>query len=231
MDDYQSPEQIIRKLSREQKIGFILLLAFGVVAVLLGFVQIRNTMYAPFALNSSVPPDIKDAVNDAAALQYRDTDSDGLSDFSELYVYSTSPYLRDSDGDDIDDKTEILQGKNPLCAEGAACSNYVYNENVATAPNTTNTINGMAIPKDPGALPDFMKDIQDPQKVRAMILASGAVTKAELDQIPDNILMQEVYNQTETSFKALGIDFVPLLQAASASTTSGSNSVVSSTNN
>ncbi len=225
MDDFISPEQTIQKLSREQKIGFVLLLAFGIIAVTLGFVQIRNTMYAPFALNSVVPPDVKDAVNDAAALQYRDTDGDGLSDFSELYVYSTSPYIKDTDGDGLDDKAEILQGKNPLCAEGAACNNFIYNDNLTGSQNSTSSINGVVIPPDPGALPEFIKQIQDPKQVREMIIASGAVSKEILDQIPDNLLMQEVYNQTKTSFQALNIPFEPLLPVISTSSEMASGTI------
>ena len=231
MDDFVSPEQNIRKISREQKIGFVLLLAFGIIAVGLGFLQIRNTIYAPFALNSTVPADVKDAVNDTASLQYRDTDGDGLSDFSELYVYSTSPYLQDTDSDGIDDKTEVLGGKNPLCAEGSPnCTNAIYNENMANESNTTSSINGVSVPTDPGAVPNFMQQIQDPKQVREMILAGGAVTKEVLDQIPDDVLMQEVYNQTKTSFEAMNIPFEPLLASSTvASSTTTTDAGVTTT--
>ena len=54
-------------------------------------------------------------------LQRKDTDKDTLSDFDELYVYSTSPYLVDSDSDGYTDAEEIATGNDPNCATGAVC--------------------------------------------------------------------------------------------------------------
>jgi hypothetical protein len=42
-------------LQKGQKIGVVLLSIFSVFAVGLGLLKIRNTMYAPFALNNGVP--------------------------------------------------------------------------------------------------------------------------------------------------------------------------------
>ena len=41
------------------------------------------------------------------SLVFKDSDGDGLMDFDELYRFFTNPDSADSDGDDIDDKTEI----------------------------------------------------------------------------------------------------------------------------
>lgn len=49
------------------------------------------------------------------ALKKLDTDRDGLSDYDEISIYGTSAFLDDSDGDEYDDKTEILTGHDPLC--------------------------------------------------------------------------------------------------------------------
>ena len=43
-----------------------------------------------------------------------DTDRDGLSDSDEISIYGTNPNLADSDGDGVDDGTEINSGSNPL---------------------------------------------------------------------------------------------------------------------
>src|SRR3989339_1853572 len=56
-----------------------------------------------------------------AQLQSQDSDKDGLNDFQEQYVYSTSPYLADSDSDNISDMDEITNGTNPNCPEGTTC--------------------------------------------------------------------------------------------------------------
>lgn len=55
------------------------------------------------------------------ALKTQDTDHDGLSDYDETYVYKTSPYLTDSDSDNVSDKDELSKGTNPNCPEGQNC--------------------------------------------------------------------------------------------------------------
>ena len=110
-----SEEQGREGLSKEQKIGVILLSIFSVFAIGLGILQIRNTMYAPFALNKKIPPLVRDDINTEEALMYRDTDKDGLNDFDESYVYLTSRYLADTDSDGLSDKAEVYKRTDPLC--------------------------------------------------------------------------------------------------------------------
>src|SRR3989339_1912662 len=109
------------RLTKQQKTGFVLLLVFAILAIGLGVMQIRNTMYAPFALKNTMPIISKDTLSGTDILRYRDTDQDGLSDFDELYVYGSSPYLDDTDSDGIKDGAEVSGGKNPACAEGQTC--------------------------------------------------------------------------------------------------------------
>ena len=59
--------------------------------------------------------------SDQEALKGKDSDFDGLSDFEEIYIYRTSAYLEDSDGDQLTDKNEINNGTDPLCALGDNC--------------------------------------------------------------------------------------------------------------
>ncbi len=42
-----------------------------------------------------------------------DTDGDGLSDYDEVKIHHTNPTLADSDGDSLDDSTEITNGTEP----------------------------------------------------------------------------------------------------------------------
>jgi len=117
----QSPESKIG-LTGTQKTGFVLLCVFGLLAVGLGFLQMRNNIYGPFVLQlaneqaANVMP-----MDTATRLQMIDTDHDGLNDWEELNFYSTSPYLPDTDSDGISDKIEIDQGTDPICAKGEAC--------------------------------------------------------------------------------------------------------------
>ena len=138
-----SEEQGSEGLSKEQKIGVILLSVFSVFAIGLGILQIRNTMYAPFALNKKVSTLIKNDIISNEALMYRDIDKDGLNDFDELYVYGTSPYLADTDSDGIADNTEVAKGTNPICPEGQACAEAGISgdalPNNASLPSATST--------------------------------------------------------------------------------------------
>ncbi len=161
--------QRAKGLSKEQKIGFVLLFVFAILAVGLGFLQIRNSLYGPFALNKTVPTSLVDELNTPEILQFRDTDMDGLNDFEELYIYTTSPYLADTDSDGISDSQEIGKGTNPNCAEGRDCTGVVNSaEWVATS-----TINVSV--DDPGEAPaDLNEALQDPAQVRLMLMQAGA---------------------------------------------------------
>lgn len=174
-------------LTKEQKIGFVLLLAFAILAIGLGVLQIRNNIYSRFALNKEISASIKDQVDTVDALRFRDTDRDGLSDFDELYVYGTSPYLPDTDGDSIQDGKEIQTKTNPLCAEGTDCEQSLE----ATEVSATSTI-----PLDlqaPATAPitDLEQAIKDPVQVRAMLIGAG-VKKEIVDNYSDAELMQMI---------------------------------------
>jgi|SRR3989344_3267710 len=173
-----------RRLSKEQKIGFVLLFCFAILTVGLGMLQIRNTMYAPFALNNNIPPDLKEKVNDEMSLQYRDTDMDGLNDFDELYVYSTSPYLADTDSDGIPDKQEVDLGKDPNCVEGQDC----IPQDTAQVVTSSTILLGAAV--DPGAAPtDLNAMMSDPKQLRQLLLQAGMDQKV-LDSYKDADLLK-----------------------------------------
>ena len=157
---------------------------FAILTVGLGMLQIRNTMYAPFALNNNIPPDLKEKVNDEMSLQYRDTDMDGLNDFDELYVYSTSPYLADTDSDGIQDKQEVDLGKDPNCVEGQDC----IPQDTAQVVTSSTILLGAAV--DPGAAPtDLNAMMSDPKQLRQLLLQAGMDQKV-LDSYKDADLLK-----------------------------------------
>ncbi len=184
-----SEEQGSVGLSKEQKIGVILLSVFSVFAVGLGILQIRNTMYAPFALNNKISPLVRDDINSNEALMYRDTDKDGLNDFDELYVYSTSPYLADTDSDGISDKAEVDKGTDPLCPEGQSCTEAGVNGD--TLPNSVPFASASSTLGPAPSTEDLQKILADPAATRKMLIDAG-FDKTVLDKTSDADLMMLV---------------------------------------
>lgn len=102
-------------------------LVFSAVTVFFfGIWQFKKTISSPFENETNSKTQTSSNVSQEdktiAEMQNKDTDGDGLSDYEEFYIYKTSPYLADSDSDNIDDKKEIDTGSNPNCREGQDCS-------------------------------------------------------------------------------------------------------------
>lgn len=191
-------EQSEKGLSKEQKTGLILLSVFAVFAIGLGILQIRNTMYAPFALNKKIPPLVKDDIVSNETLMYRDTDQDGLNDFDELYVYATSPYLADTDSDGAPDKAEVDKGANPLCPEGQTCAEAGINGDAML--NSVSFASATSTLGPPPSMQDLDKILNDPAQIRKMLLDFG-LDKKILDNTSDADLMnmvKEILNTTST---------------------------------
>lgn len=194
-----SEEQGREGLSKEQKIGVILLSVFSVFAIGLGILQIRNTMYAPFALSNKIPPLVRNDINSSEALMYRDTDKDGLNDFDELYVYSTSPYLADTDSDGIPDKVEVDKGSNPLCPEGQNCVEVGVSND--TLPNTNPFPSASSTLGPEPTAQDLEKILSSPAETRKVLLDAG-FDKKILDATSDADLMRmvkEILSATSTA--------------------------------
>ncbi len=191
------PEEEERQgLQKGQKIGVVLLSIFSVFAVGLGLLQIRNTMYAPFALNNGVPYTVKEDINTNEALIYRDTDKDGLNDFDELYVYITSPYLADTDSDGINDKIEVEKNSDPLCPQGQNCNSPILTGEGLINTSVSSTFSEPIPPEQ-----DLATILNSPAEIRKMLLANGFDNNI-LDQTSDADLMsmvKQILNSTSTS--------------------------------
>ena len=144
-----------KNLSKEQKIAFSFLLLIGILAVGLGFLQIRNNIFSPFVIKpdfNSGPSATQFFKDSETRLQKIDTDKDGLSDYEEINFHNTSRFIPDTDSDGIDDGEEVEQGSDPLCPEGESCANqYSQNNN-----DSTTTIQG-PLSNDSSA-PDILKN-------------------------------------------------------------------------
>lgn len=101
----------------------VMLVSFVVLVLILGGINLRNE------LTQSVLPTEAEVTNSAASdeehqlatLRGQDTDSDGLTDYDELYLHDTSPYIQDSDSDGTSDTAELNAGSNPNCPSGDTC--------------------------------------------------------------------------------------------------------------
>lgn len=209
-----SPAENPKNLSKEQKIGFVLLLVFGIVAVALGLLQMRNTIYSPFVFHLS--KDYTPPVSEEEKLKSLDTDRDGLSDYDELYVYNTSPYLADTDSDGVLDKMEIDKGTDPLCPEGQSCgldtegAMNTSTPELVTSPlmNETmpsNIFGQMGLVNDSNTVNflDMANILKDPPRLRKMLVENGQMDPAVLAEISDEDLIkmvnEMVYGQNSAS--------------------------------
>ena len=187
-------------LTKEQKVGAVLLSIFAVFAIGLGVLKILNTMYAPFALNKKIPALLRHDISGSETLVYRDTDKDGLNDFDELYVYSTSAYLADTYSDGIPDKTEVEKGTDPICPEGKDCAQFGISEDTVSnrdpVASATSTLGPAPLPPQ-----DLSKILNNPVEIRKMLLDNG-VEKKIIDGTSDADLLKmvkEILNSTSTT--------------------------------
>ena len=154
-------------------------IALGVVALLaliFGWWQLKSSIYLPLGLstNTSVTNQSETLAlgDNILALQQQDSDSDGLTDYDELYLYGTSPYLTDTDSDGYSDKMEVDSGNNPNCAPDTTCGP------VFIAPTATeSSIGGTPTAED----------------IRALLRQAG-VSDDEIAKY-DDIKLLQIYNE------------------------------------
>jgi hypothetical protein len=192
-------------LSREQKTGVVLLFVFAFLAVGLGLLQLRNTIYGPFVIRpvKDVSPVLLFA-DERTRLQKIDTDHDGLNDYEELEFYNTSPYLPDTDSDGAKDKEEIEAGTDPACAGGAVCETA---EAVSSQGNSI-VVPGVTQESGLGLLEQAAGNVGiealagNPAVLRQLLLQSGKIQEEDLKKIDDATLLsiaKNLLSQTATT--------------------------------
>lgn len=207
------------KLSKEQKTGFVLLSIFAILVIGLGLIQLRNTIYNPFALDFDVY-DEEAIVNDTEGrLKSIDTDHDSLMDWDELNIYGTSPYLTDTDSDGIEDGVELDRGMNPLCVEkDGNCVEIGYVETVTSSldlvgvsPLLDSVADTYSIGEDAGIFADeetgqnsYTEALTDPESLRQLLLLTGQISEEELSKIDDETLLNLSKNLLQQDISVLG---------------------------
>ncbi len=123
-------------LTPEQKVASALLVILGLGGVILGFMSFGANIRRPFELRLAAAPkgfelESQRLAREEEESKTRDTDEDGLSDYDELRVFRTSPYLKDTDSDGFDDKAEAFSGNDPNCPSGKTCGTVLSSEGAA----------------------------------------------------------------------------------------------------
>lgn len=160
-----------KQTQRIHAILFLVMLA----ALVLGFWQINNNIRLPFVWLEQISTDTGNNTNtnlvstEQLSLMSKDTDKDGLSDYDEVYLYRTSPYLQDTDSDTYLDKQEIETLNDPTCPAHQTCLK---------------------------SAPSFTKGDSSPQTVAELreSLKQAGLKEEDLKTIDDATLLQ-VYNE------------------------------------
>lgn len=177
-------------------IGILSIVGIGVLGFSAAYLRLRIT--GPFFVPLSAVKQSTQQYNDLMAqnnqdleLRKKDTDRDGLNDYSELKVYKTSPYLADSDSDGLTDALEIAQGQDPNCPKGQQCIQGL------NANRTTTSTNGDLLTESTNPVEQFIASAPDPKTLtaaqkREYLKQTGYVTDDELNGLPDGQI-DEVY--------------------------------------
>ena len=177
---------ILPKTKLYTQIITILILFLGVGTLVFGFFRIRGEIFT-----SSIVLTNNNANNvnsDILALQQRDSDGDGLSDYEETYIYHTSPYLADTDSDGISDADEIKQGKNPICPEGQNCQNLGGASPLGAVTGGVDANTNINTPASSG------ESLPTPQEIRNLLTQAG-IPASTLQGLDDQSLVQ-LYQET-----------------------------------
>lgn len=144
-----------KKMDKNRRTAFIILGVFSVLVIVIWFINFRSNLRGPFnysgkisenSSNNNSCPDGNCSNNTLTSsnldLKLVDTDGDSISDWDELFIYGTSPYLEDTDGDKLTDHEEIFVYKtNVLCPEGQDCSGSITqteSQNVSNSDSLNN---------------------------------------------------------------------------------------------
>ncbi len=188
------------KTKKSKQLGFVVLIF---LLAGLSFWKIGSQVRRPF-----LPPEGYESTEITAYEnildQTIDTDGDGLSDYDEIYLYGTSPYLADTDGDGISDYDEIMAGTDPLCPAGQDClldnyyNDFIFEEELSGLEDFNPDL---TIPEDfsEDDLQSILAGMMTPDNLRDLLINSGMEAEV-VNQMSDEDLMasyEEALNSSE----------------------------------
>lgn len=196
---------VFKNIPRKQKVA-VFALAAGAVAIIVFWAWEFNTRLASSFTSpnekkiSTVKSNTNSSSTDLVSLKTVDTDHDGLTDYDEINIYHTSPYLEDTDSDGISDFEEVKNGTDPNCPSGKVCNGAdSIKVSASTTPASSINVPSLSIPADMASsskqtLEKALNGTVDAKTLRELLINSGA-DKTMLDQISDDVLMKS-YQQT-----------------------------------
>ncbi len=186
----------VRNFSKRQRKTAVIFGVFSLIVVIFMMLQIRNSIRSPFMAPKTFV-DYANKLNSSSTaeidLRQKDSDGDGLSDYDEMYVYHSSPYLEDSDSDGFTDKQEVLNGTDPNCPAGQTCSTVLTDTNSTVVTPTASSTDAAMTPEE-AALQNVLNGNSDTSVIRKLLLDNG-MDKDTLNAMSDEELMT-VYNET-----------------------------------
>ena len=198
LDERDESQKTGQSLGKNQKIAVAILGVLAVIVIIAWMVQLKKSINGPFSYNpteTTKSTTTCEGPECQESLKTKDTDGDGLTDWDELNIYETSPYLEDSDSDGIFDKEEINSGADPNCPAGRDCSALanISSESSEEASSTELDLNlgstGEELTSDQEKiLQDILGGQIDASALREMLLESG-MDKDLLNQISDEDLL------------------------------------------
>lgn len=213
--DYDKQKDEVN-MSKDRKIALGVLSAFSLLIIIIFFVNLNDKLGKPFEVknsnsskNSSVSSTCADGncsnedklSSENLDLKLVDTDGDSISDWDELFVYGTSPYLEDTDGDGLSDYEEVfVYKKDPLCPEGQNCystSNTAENSSQTSAEASYNNASSVLDNNSQTQLSEeeILSQLYNisPSELRSQLISAG-FKKEDLDLINDNDLL-DIYRK------------------------------------
>jgi len=206
-------------LSNNQKLAVAGLTVFGIFIIVFWAAGMRNNISRPFAVKQ-----VEDATQTACIggdcasskeqlSKITDTDGDGLSDWDELNIYFTSPYIEDSDSDGLGDGAEVRAGQNPNCPSGQDCGQATASAGTSVeADSDAAAVDDEPVFEDIYLTPDQVQQNEgdlnklfggqaDPAVLRKLLLESGA-EKDLLDQMTDEQLTASYLSTLQSAMES-----------------------------
>lgn len=107
-----------------QKLGLVVVVVIGLTTLIFGVISLRKSIFLPFVRRpSGIVFKTSEQLEKERmeSLKHKDTDSDTLTDYDELYIFRTSPFLEDTDSDGDPDGVEVNAGTDPNCPKDKVC--------------------------------------------------------------------------------------------------------------